>query len=136
LEKLAALNKDIPITWSLNENEAALLYSYNGKTYCEDNLAETLCQLRKSIGLYELVVHTNHLAVASSESEGIAAVDQNYCASPVRTAGAGDTFNGAYLAALLGGLESRERLAVGNRAAEFFVRYGYAPNKEELLSKL
>ncbi len=54
----------------------------------------------------------------------------------IRTAGAGDTFNGGYLCASLGDLSIEERLVIGNAATAFFVTHATAPTKEELLKQI
>ena len=136
LDKLAVLNKTVPMTLSLNEHEAELLFSYYGEQMNESNLEHTTTCIREKIGLNEIVVHTPHIAVAANAIEGSAAAIQNFCPNPVKTTGAGDTFNGGYLAASLGCMQIKERLAVGNAATVFYVRNGRAADKSELLKEL
>jgi len=132
LERLAVLNETLPMTLSLNENEAALLFSYYGESFCD---GESVARVRARVGLDEIVVHTPHMATAASADEGIAVVAQQYCENAVITAGAGDTFNGGYIAASLGGLGLGERLAVANATAGFYVSNGYAPSVSELVDR-
>ena len=140
LEMLSELNKQIPMTLSLNEHEAALMYSYYGETIIQEEDgagADEQCEkVRSIIGLDELVVHTPYFAVAASVSEGSCVVNQNYCASPIITVGAGDHFNGGYMTAALKGLSIEERLTVGNAVTYLFLSRGKAPTKEELFEEL
>ena len=136
LEHLAALNKTVPMTLSLNENEAELLFSYYGEHFCETQLEKSAARVREQIGLSEIVIHTPHVAAAASAEDGTAIVAQHYCQNAVITAGAGDTFNGGYMAASLGGLGLSERLIVANATAGFYVGNGYAPDVDDLVDKL
>ena len=138
LVMLSELNKQVPMTLSLNEHEAALMYSYYGETMAQEaEGADTQCEkVRSIIGLDELVVHTPYFAVAASVSEGSCVVKQNYCASPIITVGAGDHFNRGYMTAALKGLSIEERLTVGNAVTYLFLSRGKAPTKEELLEEL
>jgi len=144
LTLLGNLNKQIPMTLSLNENEAAILYTqygcfFNKSPEGADTWAETETEkVRQKIGLDELVVHTPFFAVGASASEGTAFVLQRYCPNPVITTGAGDNFNGGYIAASTkaGELSMRERLVIGNATASFYVQNGHSPDKAELLAEL
>ena len=137
---LARLNKHNPMTLSLNENEAELLYSYMGKKFTADGFGveETTDYIRRQIAISELIVHTPYFAAASSESEGTAYVMQRYCKNPVITTGAGDNFNGGYIAASMnkGALSLKERLFVGNATTGFYVRNGYSPDADDLKNEV
>ena len=135
---LAELNKQIPMTLSLNENEAELLFSYFGETFTlKEEGADTQTErVRKTIGLDELVVHTPYFATAASESEGCFVMRQNYCTSPIITTGAGDNFSGGYLAAALKGLSAAERLVIGNVVTYLYISRGKSPGKDEMLDEL
>ena len=61
---------------------------------------------------------------------------QDFFERPVRTAGSRDTFNAGYMVALMNRLEGRERLAVANAAPSFFVRNGYPPTSEQLVTEV
>jgi len=54
----------------------------------------------------------------------------------IRTAGAGDSFNGGYVSASLGFLNLKERLVVANAATAFFVTHATAPTKLELIEQI
>ena len=141
LNVLAKLNEKIPMTLSLNEHEAALLFSYMGKEFAWDKPEDAdkdIAYVRRQAGLDELVVHTPHFAVAATAHEGTAVVAQDYCRHPVITTGAGDNFNGGYMAALArpGELTLAQRLTVGNGVTGFYIRHGHSPNKDELLNFL
>jgi sugar/nucleoside kinase (ribokinase family) len=132
LELLAALNNKIPMTLSLNEHEAELLFGH----YQRDFSDKTIEYVRKKTGLDELVVHTPHFSAGASAAEGVAVVKQDCCEYPVITTGAGDNFNGGYLIARLAGLGLAERLAVANAATHAYVRKGYSPDRAELVREM
>ena len=137
LSVLAGLNSKMPMTLSLNEHEAGLLFSYMDRNFdWEDpeNAEKDIDYVRKQTGLDELIIHTPYFAVASTVSEGTVTVMQRYCKNPVITTGAGDNFNGGYLAASLGQgqLSLAERLFVGNAVTGFYVQNGHSPNKMDL----
>ena len=135
---LERTNDRIPVSLSLNEHEAVILFSYYGKEFTDnwEEVAQVSDSIRSRIGLDELMIHTPQYATISSKSEGIAILEQDYCASPVITTGAGDTFNGGYIAACLGNLKAQERLAIANAATRFYISNGHTPNREELSSEI
>lgn len=132
-------NAKIPMTMSVNEHEGADLFSRFGIECDEDNPSEVtsaLSTLRKEMGIDELVIHTPHYAAASNESDGEGFALQELQTKVIRTAGAGDTFNGGYLSASLGNLSIKERLVIANAATAFFVTHATAPTKEEMIAQI
>jgi fructose-1-phosphate kinase PfkB-like protein len=138
LNVLGALNHKLPMTLSLNEHEASLLFSYYGEKLTSDivQVGRTAAAIRDRIKLEEIIIHTPHYAVAASASEGIGSVLQEYCDKPVITTGAGDTFNAGYIASCLGKLGIKERLAIANATASYYLKNGFAPDKEKLVEEL
>lgn len=138
LALLKQFNGKIPMTMSLNEHEGADLFARFGIACKEEPaaLAADLKTVREKIGIDELVVHTPHFAVASHSTEGEAHARQEFQRNVIRTAGAGDTFNGGYLCASLGSLPLKERLVVANATTAFFVTRATAPTKQELLAQI
>jgi len=138
LELIKKFNSKIPMTMSLNEHEGADLLSRFGITCKEEPaaLAADLKTVRQEIGIDELVVHTPHFAVASHSSDGEAHAMQEFQKNVIRTAGAGDSFNGGYLCASLGDLSPKERLVIANAATSFFVTRATAPTTEELIAQI
>ena len=141
LERLAELNKNIPMTLSLNEHEAGLLYSYVGKSFDwtkPESAEDDIDYVRTKAGLDEIIIHTPYFAVGTSASEGRAMVVHEHCKDPVITTGAGDNFNGGYLLASMdaGKLNFAERLAVGNATTGFYIRNGFSPDKEDVKGEL
>jgi sugar/nucleoside kinase (ribokinase family) len=61
---------------------------------------------------------------------------QEFQTEVIRTAGAGDTFNGGYLCASLGDLPLKQRLVIANATTSFFVTHATAPTKAELLAQI
>lgn len=135
---LGHLNNKIPMILSLNEHEAALLFSYYGEEFSEDieNVAAIAASLREKINLDEIIIHTSRYAVGATESEGIGKVIQDYCDNPIITTGAGDTFNAGYIAASIDKLNINERLAISNAATRFYITNGFPPNREELIREI
>ena len=135
LKMLKGLNPRVPMTLSVNEHEGAVVFRLFNETF--DNAGKDMAQrtenVRKEMGLDELVIHTPHFAAMASKTAGAAAIPQTYVEKPVRTAGAGDTFNGGYIAGTLAGLEADERLFTANAAVSYFLNNGLAPNREELI---
>ena len=138
LKLLKEFNNKIPMTMSLNEHEGADLFSRFNIACKEEpgTIASDLTIVRKEIGIDELVIHTPYFAVASSSSEGEGFAMQDFQSNVIRTAGAGDTFNGGYISACLGDLELKERLILANAATSFFVTHATAPTKQEMLEQI
>ncbi len=124
---------------SLNEHEAFELFSRIGVDCLEDTpsaIASALSIARQKIGFDELIVHTRDFAVASNSADGEAYAMQERQEKVVRTAGAGDSFNGGYISASLGDLPIKERLVIANAATAFFVTHGTGPTKDELIVQI
>lgn len=135
LQKFKSLNEKCPIILSVNEHEGAVLFQQYNETF--DELGGTIPQkaesVREKLGIAELVIHTPYFAIVSSCTDGVAMVPQRYCEKPFRTAGAGDSFNGGYLAAKLAGLEVSERLYLANETVSYFLHHGNPPSQRELV---
>lgn len=139
LRLIKQFNDTIPMTMSLNEHEGAELFSRFG-IVCDNGspseVASALTALRKEIGIDELVIHTPHYGAASCAADGEGFAMQELQTEVIRTAGAGDTFNGGYLCASLGSLPIKERLVIANAATAFFVTHATAPTKEEMIAQI
>ena len=139
MELIKQFNSKIPMTMSVNEHEGAELFERFKVACDQDNPSEVaagLTTLRKAMGIDELVIHTPHYAAASSEADGEGFAVQDHQKNVIRTAGAGDTFNGGYLSASLGNLSIKERLVIANAATAFFVTHATAPTKEEMIAQI
>jgi len=138
LALIREFNKSIPMTMSLNEHEGADLLSKFGLSCREEpgSMISALTTVRKEIGIDELVIHTPHFAVGSTAAEGEGVATQDFQTNVIRTAGAGDSFNGGYLAASLGNLGLEDRLMIANAATSFFVSHATAPTKTEFIEQL
>jgi len=134
LKNLKKLNEKIPMTLSVNEHEALVIFELYGHTFDDAGmpLAEKTGVVRELIGLDELVIHTPRYAIAASAAEGAVMIPHRYCEKPVRTTGAGDTFNGGYIAGCLANLSIEERLYTANAAVSFFLNNGFAPSRKNL----
>jgi len=139
LELIAKYNAKIPMTLSMNEHEVYELFQRVGMNRPADDpvtILDDLKAAREKIGLDELVVHTPSFGAASTEREGEASAIQETQTKVVRTAGAGDTFNGGYLSASLGYLSLKERLVIANAATAFYVSHAAPPTKTELIEQI
>ena len=137
-EVMKPLNKKCPMTLSMNEHEAAIIFELQGETLDDAgrSVPEKTEIVREKLGLDELVIHTPQYAAAAYSMEQPAMVPQKYCEKPVRTAGAGDTFNGGYIAATMAGLDITERLFVANETVSYFLDTGNAPSRDDLTKAL
>lgn len=141
---LGKLNPILPQTLSLNEHEGGILAEHFGIEYPEDvnnpisqdaTLAAATA-IREKTGLDEVVIHTLFYAVSATATNGNAAAKQNYCESPVKTTGAGDTFNGGYMVSCLTDLSPVERLTMANATTLCYVSTGLPPTIEQLMEQL
>jgi len=130
LKGLSFMNDKMPMTLSVNEHEGAALFSLYGESFEQVEKADIV---RERAGLEELVIHTPHFAAAATRTEGFVKIPQGYVEKPVRTAGAGDTFNGGYIAATLAELDITERLYTANAAVTHFLHTGEAPSRGDLV---
>ena len=137
LALLKKYNPQFPMTLSVNEHEAAALFAQYDKILDEtgaavEKIKENTEFVRHHIGLDELVIHTPHYAVGASTKEAPTFVASVFVEKPLRTAGAGDTFNGGYLAASLAGLKMEDRLQIANAAVGYFLRNATFPTVDLL----
>lgn len=139
LELIRSYNSKIPMTLSLNEHEVlelCLRVGIERPALNPATIASTLKLAREKIGFDEIVVHTPEFAAASNAKDGEAYAIQERQTQVIRTAGAGDSFNGGYMCASLGALPIKERLVMANAATAFFVTHATGPNKEELIAQI
>ncbi len=142
LKLLKKYNEQIPMSLSLNEHEGADLFALYGMKSCIEEkdkpaqVAADLAQLREVVGIDEIVVHTPHFGAVASATEGEAYALQEHQTNVIRTAGAGDSFNGGYVSASLGDLSLKERLVIANATTAFFVTHATTPNKEEMIAQI
>lgn len=139
LKLIESYNDKIPMTLSLNEHEVFELFTRTG-TDCPDRtpaaIASALTVAREKIGFDELVVHTPEFAAASHSADGEAHAIQERQTKVVRSAGAGDSFNGGYICASLGDIPIKERLVIANAATAYFVTHASAPDQEALVAQI
>lgn len=138
LDMLKELNQKIPMTLSVNEHEGAIIFKLFGENFDNEikNMAEKSENVRGQMGLDELVIHTPHFAIVASQLAGAVAAPQTYVEKPVRTAGAGDTFNGGYIAGTLAKMDLIDRLYTANAAVTYFLNTGYPPSRDKLIDTL
>ena len=135
LALLKELNKKVPMTFSMNEHEAAQVFALYGNALSAKEPPEAACieEVRKEMGLDEIVVHTPYYAAAASSTETATIVPQRFTEKPVRTTGAGDTFNGAYVGSIASKLSMADRLWFANAVVSYFLNNGDAPSLTQVL---
>ena len=135
LANLRRLNDKFPMMLSVNEHEGATLFELYNETF--DNVGRPIQEktehVRKQLGLDEFIIHAPNYAVAASSEEAPAFAESIFCEKPIRTAGAGDTFNGGYISAKLAGLGIQDRLHVANAAVGYFIRNAAFPEIKNLM---
>jgi len=139
LELIRSYNDRLPMTLSLNEHEVLELCGRVGIDAPELEpaaVASALADARQAIGFDELVVHTPEFGAASQLADGEAYARQERQTKVVRTAGAGDSFNGGYLSASLGRMPIKQRLVMANAATAFFVTHATGPSPEQLVAQI
>lgn len=144
LALLGKLNAVLPQTLSLNEHEGGILARQLGISYPEEVNAEqseqmvreAAAQIQQKTGIDEIIIHTLYFAVIATATQGAASVQQNYCTNAIKTTGAGDTFNGAYMVAAMTELPPKERLLVANAATRYYVEHAVPPTCEQLMEQL
>jgi sugar/nucleoside kinase (ribokinase family) len=138
LELLKRLSAKVPMSLSLNEHEAAAIFGIYDETLDDVGkpLQVKLEDVRKQLGLDELIVHDPHFGAAACSGEEPAFVKARYCTNLVRSAGAGDNFNGGYISARLAGLNITERLYVANATVGHFIRTGVFPTVEDMINQM
>ncbi len=118
-------NNKIPQILSLNQHEGDLLAKHLDFSTAQnaEELASLVFKMREKIGISELIIHTLHHSVAATENS-FEIAHQNECEKPSKTTGAGDTFNGAYMAAKLVENSLKRRLDFANKVAYTYVETG------------
>ncbi len=140
LDDLRSLAEVCPITLGLNLAEAQRL---GGLILGEavplrrdtGSMRDAAVRLREELSLHTVLVHTRGM-VAGSERDGSAAVQTRQIARPAISTGAGDHFNGGYIAARVCGLGLAESLACGADTASAYVGTGIAPDRRGLVATL
>lgn len=139
LALISEFNSKIPMTLSMNEHEVKELFLRIGLALPGADPAAMPAALkvaREKICIDELVVHTPAFGAASNATDGEAFAMQETQTEVIRTAGAGDTFNGGYLCASMGGLSVKERLVIANASTAYFVTHATPPTRDQLISQI
>lgn len=140
LDELRALNQAAPLTLGLNFAEAQrisrlVLGDTLPTSRDADDMMHAAHRLRDAIGVATVLVHTRGM-VAGAEADATAAVATRLVARPVISTGAGDHFNGGYLAARAHGLSLAQGLAAGCDTATGYVSTGTTPTRHDLIKAL
>lgn len=131
LRILKDLAKRYPITLSLNLHEAKTFHRFLGGQSQEVDFLP----LQELLGLTWLVVHSPLKAILYSQEDYIS-LQQDLLNNPVRTTGAGDTFNAGLIAGHILKLSPLNRLALAIALARIYVQKGIISGRGEVLAKL
>ncbi len=112
---------------SMNRKEATLVSYIIGTNSCQDAGEKLLREWE----IDQVIVHGCEKSILVTR-DGTCVHRNNQVKNPILLTGAGDTFNGAFCAAMLLGLEDEERLWFAARFAEDFVRRGKPGTLEEM----
>lgn len=140
LDDLRSLNAVAPLTLGLNIAEAQRLSSISVEETLPDSCApdamrNTAERLRTHLGLTALLIHTRGI-VAGADAQHAAAVPTRVTAQPVISTGAGDHFNGGYVASRALGLSLEQSLACACDTASAYVATGGTPSRDQLIGML
>lgn len=127
-----------PTVLGLNGNEANQLAMLLGVPTADESAASITAlaaELRQRLGLRQVVIHLTRRAAAADRT-GVVSIEGPFCATPVKSTGAGDRFNAGYAAGLLLGGSLADCLALGCASAGFFVRNARSGSPEELAALL
>jgi sugar/nucleoside kinase (ribokinase family) len=138
LDVLPKLEKCGNVTLGLNINESNILAKLRQLPTCTAATINTLApQLRKSLGISSIVIHSIKSCCVSSAIGGddfISALP--YCEAPKKSTGAGDRFNAGYITALLLGCDQSECLLCAIACSGCFVRAGSSPSMFDMIEFL
>ncbi|MGA8164146.1 MAG: hypothetical protein WB791_03860 [Waddliaceae bacterium] len=139
LQALKRLSKAFRTILGLNAAEAIRVGDVLSSPFAHDGDSAHMRKLAQDIyqrsGLYEIIIHATHYAVAANEQEMIF-VQGPYTGSPILATGAGDNFNAGVCNALLYQLSTEDALLSGVGTSGFYVRYAKSPTISELGSFL
>ena len=139
LLRLPQLNAVTRTTLGLNQNEANILCEILGLSHEKrpdmDGAAGQASRLQAALRIDEVVLHATRFAVLAS-GETSAAAPGPYCKKPAKSTGAGDRFNAGYALGLMLKLSPEERLFLGNATSGAYVRTGFSPSLEAVVSLL
>ncbi|MCF7709086.1 MAG: carbohydrate kinase family protein [Verrucomicrobia bacterium] len=133
-EALPGFEKSGVTVLGLNGTEANVLaraLSIPETTEEHEPLKAQANTLRSKLGISQVVIHGIKMAAAATEEETFC-VDGPFCPNPKKSTGAGDRFNAGYIAGLILGLDTENRLLLGNASSGFFVRNAKSANTSEL----
>jgi len=135
LDALKGFTESTRVVLGLNQNEASLLARVCGDIPLDNAVEETALRqaadLRKRLGLEQVVTHAHAFAVCA-DSAGSVHADGPYCASPRKSTGAGDRFNAGYALGLMLELPPEDCLMIGCASSGYFVRYAESGSLRDL----
>ena len=120
---------------SVNRTELSVLAERLGLPI-EDDVGRAAAALRTRLGITQVVLHNskiNAVAYADGGADGVVvAAAGPFCATPLKSTGAGDRFNAGYVYGLAAGLGARERLDLGSAVAGYFVRHAKSGSMSDI----
>jgi hypothetical protein len=127
LKTLTKLNNLIEITLGLNMAESQQIASVLG--FPSLSILQTAQNIATALKLNTIIIHSSSEAAICSGPFSTA-IKIPHCKKPVRTTGAGDTFNAGYLSGLIQHDPIVRRLQKAIAASNVWIRTGLRPTQE------
>ena len=116
---------------SVNRTELSVLAERLGLPM-EDDVGRAAAALRTRLGITQVVLHNSKINAVADADGVVVAPAGPFCATPLKSTGAGDRFNAGYVYGLAAGLGARERLDLGSAVAGYFVRHARSGSQSEI----
>jgi len=118
---------------SVNRTELSVLAARLGLP-AEDDIGRAASALRARLGIAQVVLHNSKVNAVADANGVVVAPAGPFCATPLKSTGAGDRFNAGYVYGLAAGLGTRERLDLGSAVAGYFVRHAKSGSLSDIAS--
>lgn len=119
------------LIFSLNRNEAAVIYRALFQDEPGDDLEKAASGIFAKLGIYKLVIHSAKEVIATDGKQTIK-TGTFYTAQPMISTGAGDHFNAGFAAAELLNLDLDLSLLLANAVSGYYVRTAISAGIKEL----
>ncbi len=131
LQTVSALEENTRVILGLNKRESAAIAEV--LEIQEEVITARAASIRSKLDLSAVVIHpTDGAAVATHDTSDW--VSGPYTSRPLMTTGAGDNFNAGFCNGWLCGFTPEQCLLLGVSTSGFYVRNGFPPNRQELVS--
>lgn len=126
---ISVISSGFKVTLGMNENEARKI----GSRFCREgsHMEEMGEKIRARLGIYQLVVHTNHKGYGFREGI-VEEFSGMYVEKPIQTTGAGDHFNAGFCMGMLENRSLYESLLLGQAMASYYISKGKTAGRADL----